>query len=270
MNRILPGLVSITFRQLAAREVVAAASAAGLAGIEWGGDVHVPHGDLKLAAEVRRITEDAGLVIPSYGSYYRAGVSEQDGLSFSSVLDSAIHLGAPLVRVWAGRRGSGDADAEYRSAVRDDCRRISDMAAEAGIAVASEYHGGTLTDTDASAVEFLAEVEHSNFKTYWQPRNGVTPGEGSESLQRVLPMLAHIHVFQWTAGGERLPLAQGADHWSRYLEVAASAAGERFALLEFVQDNDPAILSAEANSLKELIRECSGYGALQDQSTSSL
>jgi hypothetical protein len=43
---IQTGLVSITFRQLSPPAIIDLVRQAGLEGIEWGGDVHVPHGDL--------------------------------------------------------------------------------------------------------------------------------------------------------------------------------------------------------------------------------
>ena len=48
------GLCSVTLRARSIAEVVDAAVGAGLAAIEWGGDVHVPPGDLQAAAEARR------------------------------------------------------------------------------------------------------------------------------------------------------------------------------------------------------------------------
>jgi sugar phosphate isomerase/epimerase len=137
MSTIQSGLVSITFRKLTPRQVVESAAAAGVAGIEWGGDVHVPHGDLAKAADARRLTADAGMVVAAYGSYYRAGQSEKDGLPFERVLETARELGAPLIRVWAGHKGSADVDPVYRAGVIEDCLRIAELAARAGIGVAS-------------------------------------------------------------------------------------------------------------------------------------
>ena len=249
---IHPGLVSITFRKLTPREVVDAAAAARLAGIEWGGDIHVPHGDTRRAAEVRRMTADAGLSVAAYGSYYRAGVSEQEGLAFASVLDTAVALGAPTLRIWAGRKASADTDAAGRARVADDCTRIAGLAAAAGLRVASEFHGGTLTDDDASTAAFLAAVPHPNFSTYWQPRNGVLPEDNLEGLRRVLPRLAHLHVFHWWPDpGTRRPLAEGTDRWCRYLELAASVPGDRFAMLEFVAGDNPAVLATESATLRQ-------------------
>ena len=250
MSTIRSGLVSITFRKLSPRQVVDAAAAAGLAGIEWGGDVHVPHGNLGQAAEVRNMTVDAGLSVAAYGSYYRAGASEAAGLAFESVLETARALGAPVIRVWAGPVGSADTDAATRACIVADSRRIAVLAARAGIVVASEYHGGTLTDTDVSTTTYLAEVGHENFRTYWQPRVGRDVEEAAAGLTLVLPQLAHLHVFHWWPDAtHRLPLAAGSDRWLRYLALAASGSNDGFAMLEFVPDDDPARLPAEASTL---------------------
>ena len=41
------GLCSVSFRKLTVEEIIAAVKDAGLDGIECGGDVHVPHGDVE-------------------------------------------------------------------------------------------------------------------------------------------------------------------------------------------------------------------------------
>ena len=71
-RHIRPGLCSVTFRALPAEELVDLAAEAGLESIEWGSDVHArPDGPAGLD-HVRKLTEAAGLVVASYGSYYRA------------------------------------------------------------------------------------------------------------------------------------------------------------------------------------------------------
>ena len=97
---IRPGLCSVTLRPLAPEAVVRVAADAGLAGIEWGGDIHVPPGDAATARRVARLTADAGLIVSSYGSYYRVGGDKPGELQ--PILDTAAELGAPVVRVWAG------------------------------------------------------------------------------------------------------------------------------------------------------------------------
>lgn len=260
MSVLRSGLVSITFRQLPAREVVRLAREAGLEGIEWGGDVHVPHGDLPAARDVRALTEDAGLTIPSYGSYYRVG---HDDVPFAAVLDSAVALGAPLIRVWAGKRGAAEADGPYRGVVIEDSRRIADLAAEAGVAVAYEFHGGTLTDTNASAGNLLVQVAHNSVLSCWQPPQGMPEDECLRGLGIVLPKLAHLHVFSWADDGTRLPLARREDRWRKYLRAATEGVSEgrtppgreHYAMIEFVAGDEPRQLLEDASTLKRWLAE---------------
>src|SRR5690242_18609852 len=100
---VYSGLVSVTFRQLPPQQIVELAAQGGLAAIEWGGDVHVPHGELQTARRVLERTRQAGLQVAAYGSYYRVGVSPAQGLAFESVLETALALQAPTIRVWAGQ-----------------------------------------------------------------------------------------------------------------------------------------------------------------------
>jgi len=101
MTLFTAGLVSVTFRKLTPEHIVDLVAEAGLTGIEWGGDIHVPHGDLTAASRVRSFTEQAGLRTSAYGSYYRVGQNEPDENSFDRVLETAQALDAPTIRVWS-------------------------------------------------------------------------------------------------------------------------------------------------------------------------
>ncbi len=247
-----PGLVSITFRALSPAAVVELAAAAGLHAIEWGGDVHCPHGEVARATAVAALTRAAGLTVGAYGSYYRLGASEAQGLAFSQVLASAQALGAPRIRVWAGTQGSALTTTAQREAVVADARRCAALAAEVGIRVLSEWHGGTLTDTLVSGREFLTAVAHPNFATVWQPSVGLSTDEALVELAGVLPWVEHLHVFHWDQQ-ERLPLADGADCWRRYLALAATCGRPLIAALEFVQRDDPAQLLRDGATLAQLL-----------------
>ena len=252
------GLVSITFRKLPPAEIVQLVSKAGLESIEWGGDIHVPHGDTKAAKEVRSLTEDAGLTVAAYGSYYRIGYSEEDGLPYERVLEAALALGAPLVRVWAGNKGSTDVDIDFRKRVVNESRRIAEISAAAGVVVAYEFHGGTLTDTIASARSLLEEVAHPNVKTLWQPNDPPDTDERLAGLLQVLPWLTNLHIFQWepavAGGNDKRPLAEGERAWNEYLALAATTGRDHCALLEFVQDDEPEAFLRDARTLKKWLR----------------
>ena len=85
------GLVSISFRQKSINELIKASKESGLEYIEWGGDVHIPMGNIKLARKVRRQMHGAGLKVASYGSYF--GIiyhcDEKFPLPFKKVLKTA-------------------------------------------------------------------------------------------------------------------------------------------------------------------------------------
>ncbi len=253
---IRSGLVSITFRQLTPQAIVALVAEAGLDAVEWGGDVHAPHGDVAQARLIRRMTEDAGLTVAAYGSYYRVGHGES--VPFEAVLESAVALGAPVIRVWAGKLSSAQADDAYWTRVIDDSRAIGDLAQQAGLVVAYEYHGNTLTDTVASALRLLETVAHPNVKTYWQPPDGASLDENLAGLKAILPWLINVHVFSWRdADGqrERTRLSAQADAWTQYLAQVAATGRDHYALIEFVKDDEPKNFLKDAETLKQWLSE---------------
>lgn len=243
------GLVSVTFRQLLPAEIIALVRQVGLEGIEWGGDVHVPPGDLAQATRVCRQTQEAGLQVASYGSYYVVGGADET--AFERVLETALALNAPTVRVWAGERGSGEAGAGGWDAVAADARRIAGLAASAGVRLAFEYHENTLTDTSEAALRLLRQVNHANMGCYWQPPVGLSLDERRQGLEALAPWLSNLHVYQLD-GEEKRPLSDGKAEWQPYIAWVRRQPGEHYALLEFVQDDAPSQFLEDAAVLKTL------------------
>ncbi|MCR5005182.1 MAG: TIM barrel protein [Clostridiales bacterium] len=248
------GLTSITFRGMAPREIIDLAGKAGLEGIEWGSDVHVPPGDIPLAKAIAAMCAEAGIRVTSYGSYFRAGQGEDPTEEIRALIADAEVLGAPVIRIWAGDQSPADADAEYRKHVESDAALFVRMAADAGIRVATEYHRHTLTENADSALELLQAVP--GLMTYWQPNPDVSEETNLEELERVLPYLLNVHVFQWTSPGNiRHPLAEGKAFWTRCIrKVLAGPAREHHFLLEFVRDDLSEQCIEDAKALTDMIR----------------
>lgn len=245
-----PGLCSVTFRASAPEHVTALAAAAGLEVIEWGGDVHVPAGDLAAAARVARLSADSGIGICSYGSYFRG----LPGQRFPPVLDAALALGADRIRVWAGDAGSDAMPASARTQVIDALTDAADLAAASGVRLALEYHADTLADGPAAVRDLLADSGHENLGTYWQPTVGAPDGVALAEYDAIADRVEAVHVFSWWPRDERLPLAARERLWRGLFERAASAVHPpRDALLEFVPDDDPAALATEAAHLRAYI-----------------
>lgn len=258
---IRAGLTSVSFRKLTAERIVELAVQAGVAGIEWGGDVHVPHGDTGRAEAVAGLTRTNGLEVASYGSYYRAG--DNGELSFDEVLASAVALGAPLIRVWAGRKGSAEADDAYRQGVVEDLTRIAQQAAACDVQIACEFHGNTLTDTNASAQALYRDVAPAGVTAYWQMPFGKPLGYCRQGLKALRPVLSNLHVQYIHVGPDRRefrPLADGETVWKSHLELVAGAPKNRWALVEFVAGNSPEQFLEDAATLKRWLHEVPSPG----------
>ena len=249
----LPGIVSVTYRPMTPEQLVGAASHAGLSCIEWGGDVHVPHGDTDTAETVGALTRKAGLSVISYGTYYRAGTY---GENFSSVFTDLLHtadaLGTQNLRLWAGSKNSEDVTAEERKALTEELRLCAALASRWGKTISFEFHGGTLTNTAASAKQLIEDIGEHNVSLYWQPNQFRSPKDNCDALTLVLPYVSNVHVFAWEER-QRLPLAAHTDRWQDYLSILASTGRDHGLLLEFVPQDDPTLLRGEAETLLSLL-----------------
>lgn len=123
------GLVSVSFRKLNYEEIVNAAAKSGIEAIEWGGDIHAPHGDIRIAKDIKALCDSRGIEIAEYGSYYKLC---DDTVSFTDVTASAKAL-VPYVHsahVFAWERekkmplkAQAEEWAEYVRAVQQTAKR---------------------------------------------------------------------------------------------------------------------------------------------------
>lgn len=250
------GLCSVALRHLDPTEAVAAAVAGGASGIEWEARLHVPPGDRDKARRAAALSAEAGLTIPSYGSYVRAG-AETARQDFAASVVSASNLGTRLIRVWAGdTKGLSTADrGAAAEMVATDLATMCDMARDAGMSVSLEFHPGTFTETAPSALELIDRVNRPNLLCHWQPDYGQPLDAADAALRQMLPHLSHLHVFHWTAGHVRLPLRDGHAYWRHLVNLAgtAPASSPRFALLEFSLSDTPAQVIADLHELAEIL-----------------
>ena len=250
---LIPGIVSVTYRPLSPGQLLDAARCAGLSAVEWGGDVHVPHGDIGCAVRVGGMTRGAGLLPVSYGTYYRAGTYGADYPAvFSAMLETAAALGTSHLRLWAGNANSGDVTQEQRTALTDELRHCAGLAAQYGMSLSFEYHSGTLTDTAASAVQLVTDIGEDNVSLYWQPHQFASHEDNCTDLALLLPYISNVHVFAWE-GRQRYSLSRHADRWQDYLSLLRSSGRDHALLLEFTPHDDPAELGTEAETLLSLL-----------------
>ncbi|MFS0911811.1 sugar phosphate isomerase/epimerase family protein [Microbacterium sp. 179-I 3D2 NHS] len=247
---IRAGLCSVSLRMLDAEHVAELAARAGLHTIEWGGDVHVPPGDLERAAKVARLTAATGLRSCSYGSYFRAGGDEP----FTPALDTASVLGVDRVRVWAGWVSSAAATGPEWTTVVSRLRDAVDEAGERGIRLALEFHANTLSDTAEATLRLLSHVDRAALSSYWQPPVGASGRRAIEGYRALAGRVSALHVFSWWPAQERLALDARSGLWQPLLaEAASSARPPEDALLEFLPGDDPSLLAREAATLRRYL-----------------
>ena len=246
---LTPGLVTVTFRRFSRQEICDTAQKAGLSLLEWGGDIHVPPEDPDAARDALTLTKAAGLTADTYGSYYRCTPEEDP----APIVRAAEILGVRNVRIWAGRKGSRDADEEDRASVAAAARKLCAMVPE-GVTVSAEFHQGTLTDHYESALRLWEEVAAPNFRLYWQPNQFMDDDYNLAAVRAVAPHLSNVHVFTW-AGNDKFPLADGERLWRRYLDTVRESGGDHGLLLEFVCDETADQLYRDAETLREWLEK---------------
>jgi sugar phosphate isomerase/epimerase len=254
---IAPGLCSVTFRSLSADDVIRVACRAGVDGIEWGADVHAQPGGGPAISALATRTVDSGLEVVSYGSYL--GMAPPDGTddaAVDAVLETASALGSPMVRIWTEFGVTPSSSDAERRRVTERTAALVDRIAEHGLLTALEFHPATLTETAASATELLTALDRPELRTHWQPDPARSPAAALDELTLVTPHLAYLHVFAWGAAGieDRHALADGEPLWAPALALAdrdgAALPCRRYALCEYVRDDDPEQFTADMRTLR--------------------
>lgn len=245
-NNLIPGIVSVTFRQLSCGEIIRLANENGLEAIEWGSDVHIPAGKTEIAEFVRDSSASVGIKPVSYGSYY--GKDEAGYDTFVKLVDTAKLIGTDNIRIWAGGKDSEDVSKAERAEYVAEVQRLADMAKESGIDISFECHRSTLTNTPDSALRLIDEIGRDNVYLYWQPLQSEDIELNKSIIKRFLPHLKNVHVYAWR-GFERLALAEYEKAWREYIDVIRSDNKTRALLLEFVKDDSTEQLKEDAQTL---------------------
>ena len=241
------GICSVTFRKKTPEEIIDLCVKNNLSAIEWGGDIHVPHGNTEEAKRVGELTRSAGLKTPSYGSYYRC-----NGADFEPVSASCEALGARVIRVWAGNKDGEEFSLPEYEALVKCVREAASVAKTRGQIIAFEHHYGTYCNTAENAVKLIEDVNMDNVRSYWQPaywfKNRVgQEAEDERAISVLKKYIVGVHVYNWL-GREKLPLLGGAAQWSKF----SSLIGDSNYYLEFVKGDSDEQFEQDAKTLLEI------------------
>ena len=260
-----PAVNTVTLRSCTPDVIVSILKENQIDAVEWAGDVHVPPGDLGKAESVKALCEANEITATSYGSYYQCDEGGQGkgpfqyNLGAETALETTKALGVQAVRVWGGRQGSESASAAYREEVVSCLSDFCDEARANEMTVHLEFHRNTLTDSAESALALMEAVARDNLYSYWQPRHGVSVSDNIADIRTLGARLSHLHVFHWNLQSdgtiERCPLREGRARWEAYFKAISELPGDhRYAMLEFVKNDELAQLREDAAVLREMLR----------------
>jgi len=243
------GMTSLTLRNQCVEDVIKVARAAGVEGIEWGvSDEHLPLCDCVQAEKIKTLSKKYGVKIFSLGSY--CGMNDKE--MCDKTLETAVMLGAPVIRVWAGEQSPKDCDEDYINLIVSNTVYMAKKAEKYNISLGFEYHQNTLTETAESAVALVKKVNMKNVGLYWQPLWMSTTEENLSARTKVLPYLIgnlHIHNYSPEKGYQPLSDIMGDLHLY-YDDIKEK---DYNVMIEFVKDSDFENLKDDASVLKGVL-----------------
>lgn len=249
------GLTSVTFKNLNAVEIIKYCTDCKIGAIEWGSDVHVPIGDIDNAKFIKTECEKEGIVVSSYGTYYRCGTYEDTEATFGEYVKIAEILGAPIMRIWVGDRNFEKADDAYIEKIVSELQMMCDIAKSKNIEIGCEFHGGTLCNTKASALKIVEAVNRDNFGMYFQYDYHTTFEENCDTLKEFIPILKNVHVFNVDENVTRFSLSEngGEEHWSSFVKILKENNISTNLLFEFLSDPSYEGLLKETEILTKIV-----------------
>ena len=245
MNAFKIGMTSVTFRNKTVAEVVDICRRENVNYIEWGSDVHVKTRDDALCA--KKLCDEAGIVVSSYGSYYRVGSGTAE--EWRTLCENASIMGAASIRVWLGTKDSEKtSDGEYQ-ALLDDCRSICDVAAEYNILVCPECHDNTFNNNTDSIIRFRKDLGRDNFKTYFQSRYFRMEYD-LDRIDRTFDFIRDMHVSYSDLKREQLFRKKDKNYLDTLLKKMISKGFDGIVMLEFTQNSSEKAFAEDIAKLK--------------------
>ncbi len=241
------GLCSVSFRKNTPEEIVAAMVDAGLEYIEWGSDVHAPKDDIENLKYLVKLTEQKGIKISSYGTYFRIGTTPTEELY--EYIKAARVLGTDILRVWCGDKNFE----EYTDAQKEEfyslCRECAEIAEREGVTLCMECHNNTLTNDVSGSLELMQKINSKNFLMYWQPNQKRDLEYNVSCAEKLCEYVVNVHTMHYNEDVKQVSLEEGIGAWRKYLEKLGEG---KLLLLEFMPDGRIESLKGQAAALKSI------------------
>lgn len=144
------------------------------------------------APRVRKLTADAGLEMPSIGTYVSCGdLDETD-----AAMRGAKALGVPKLRVRVPNYNGTDPFTPIWDRAREQYKGVAELAARHNLQALIELHHRSITPSASSARLFLDGLDPKHVGVIHDAGNMVHEGYETHrlSLEMLGPYLSHVHV----------------------------------------------------------------------------
>ncbi len=243
MKSLKIGVASVTFRNKTVSETVEIAKKTGTQYIEWGGDVHVK--TLKDAVEAKKLCDENGIKICSYGSYYRVGC--RDCEKWEKICLIASTMGASSVRVWLGDKDSEKTSQTEYSVLLDDLKSMCSVAEKYNLLVCPECHDNTYNNNTDAFLKIREELNADNFKTYFQSRYFRFDYD-IDRIERTFDFIENVHVSYRDLVKEQRFRKKDKKYLDKLLQKLLEMDFDGVVLIEFTKD------SKEKNYIRDITK----------------
>ena len=242
------GMVSVTFRNEDIPTVFEYAKEAKLDGVEWSvGEKHILIGDTERTSLVKKLSVESGIEIFSLASYCYMYDFEE----CVKTLETARELSTPVIRIWAGRKGSAVCSAEEYELIVENTVKMAQLAEKYSIKLCFEYHPNTLTDNADEAVKLMKRINCGNVGLYWQMQGYLSFEENKRDLEKVKPyVFGNVHLNNYSDETGYKPLEEIYDDLCGYFKDADK---EYNLMIEFVKGGTSESLIADVNTVRKVL-----------------
>lgn len=253
MIEVKLSLYTLLAREVSLEEAVKLAADAGFDAVDIRqaeDGVHLPNGAPPSEGErCKALVADYGLHISGLTTYYRLGYTDEaerdaDMAGIASSMDLAVAMGAKYFRISGPTWDPATGYERQREMTRHQAAHIEQMAAERGICVTVEQHGGALTASAGQILDLFRGLDSDNFGVVYDPGNCLREGYERPSVQvdMLWPMMRAVHVKNgMTESGEaasemipvqQIRLDQGILNWPEIIRAIIATGYDGYFTLE--------------------------------------
>lgn len=180
------------------------------------------------APRIRKLTQDAGLAMPSLGTY----ANSSDMQSVERAIVGAAKLGVAQLRINVPPYNTKDSYIAMRDQALDQYANVAALAKQYGVRALVEIHHNSLLPSASAAAAFLSHFDPQHVGAIHDAGNMVYEGHEQYrmGLEVLGPYLAHVHLknAQWKLVGTR---ADGSSEWQATWAAISKGIVDMHALL---------------------------------------